>query len=220
MKIGSASPSTPAGLLLLPGMDGSGELWTPLLAALGNPDAQCVRYARDTGDYDALLARIELPRAPTTVLAESFGGPLAIRLASRSSHVRALVLVASFSMAPRRARWLAPLSGLGPHVPPRFVLRAALLGGERHHAIEDALVRAIGDVTPDAMRTRIREVARVDVRAELARLTIPVTWIHARRDRLLGAPPPGATHVIDGPHLLAQTRPAEVAAIVRAAIGA
>jgi hypothetical protein len=127
-----------------------------------------------------------------------------------------LALIASFAVAPMRARWLAPFAGLGPRVPPRFVIRAAMLGGERHPAIEDALVAAITAVSPRAMRDRIREVAHVDVRTTLARLEVPVTWIDAGRDHLLGARPKGQI-VIDGPHLLAQTRPNEVADAIRKA---
>lgn len=199
--------------VLLPGMDGSGALWGPLLAALDAQPSELVRYAPDEGRYDALLDAIPEPREPVTVIAESFGGPLAIRLAARSSNVKALVLIASFAVAPARARWLAPFVGMMPGRPPRMALRTMLLGGERHPEIEDALVAATAAVGARTMAARIREVARVDIRSELARLSIPITWIHARRDRLLGAPhAPG--HVIDGPHLLAQTRPREVAALL------
>lgn len=206
-----------ATLLLLPGMDGSGALWGPLRDALGEVgrDATSVRYPPSAGTYDEILPAIDERGAEQggghVVVAESFGGPLAIRLAARSPAVRALVLVASFARAPAAARVLGPLARLGPHVPPRALLRWAMLGGERHEAIEDALVRAIAAVEPRAMRRRIEEVARVDVRSELATLRIPVVWVHAARDRLLGRPPPSG-EVIDGPHLLAQTRPREIAA--------
>lgn len=200
--------------LLLPGMDGSGALWEPLLAELGETDVERVRYPTDVGAYGPLLDAIPPLTAPTRVIAESFGGPLAIRLAAREPDVTHLVLIASFARGPRLARWTRALSFLAPHPPPRFALRAAMLGGP--HPIEDDLVRAIAAVEPRAMRERLREVGRVDVRRELGALTIPVTWIHARRDRLLGSPPPGG-FVVDGPHLLAQTRPREVAAIIRAA---
>ena len=199
-------------MLLLPGMDGSGALWGPLVAELGGVEVERWRYPTNVGRYDELLDGIPRIEAPTIVVAESFGGPLAIRLAARDRGVRELVLIASFARGPRLARWTGALAALTPHPPPRYAVRAALLGGP--HPIEDALLAAIAAVEPAAMRTRIREVARVDVRRELASLRIPVTWIHATRDRLLGPPTPSSIP-IDGPHLLAQTRPREIAAILR-----
>jgi len=204
-------------LLLLPGMDGSGALWRPLLDALGDlaRDTELVRYPTNVGRYDALLEGIAKIESPTVVIAESFGGPLAIRLAARDANVRALVLIASFARGPRLARWMRPLVALAPHPPPRSLLRAAMLGGAP--SIEEALFDAIAAVDSAAMRARIREVASVDVRGVLSTLSIPILWIHASRDRLLGAPW-GRSIVIDGPHLLAQTRPREVAAAITDAL--
>lgn len=206
-------------LLFLPGMDGSGALWGPLLAALGEraQGAELVRYPANVGQYAVLLDRIAETREPTLVVAESFGGPLAIRLAARDANVRGLALIASFARGPRLVRWTRGLARLAPHSPPRVALRALMLGGA--DPIEGALADAIAAVEPAAMRTRIAEVARVDVRPELAALRIPITWLHAGRDRMLGRPEiPGTT--IDGPHLLAQTRPHEVASILRDLPGA
>jgi len=206
-------------LLFLPGTDGSGALWTPLLDALGDlaRDAEVVRYPTNVGRYDALLDGIAKLETPTVVIAESFGGPLAIRLAARDANVRALVLIASFARGPRLARWMRALVALAPHPPPRALLRMAMLGGA--DPIDGALVDAIAAVDASAMRERIREVASVDVREVLATLSIPITWIHASRDRLLGAPAAGSI-VIDGPHLLAQTRPREIADAITNALRA
>lgn len=207
-------------LLFLPGMDGSGALWGPLLDALGGAadGAELARYPTNVGRYDALLDAIATTREPTLVVAESFGGPLAIRLAARDASVSGLVLIASFARGPRLARWTSAFAGMAPHPPPRFALRAAMLGGHRLEPIERALADAIAAVEPAAMRTRIREVAHVDVRPELASLRIPIVWVDAARDRLLGAPEPsrdaGRVITIDGPHLLAQVRPREVAASI------
>jgi pimeloyl-ACP methyl ester carboxylesterase len=207
-------------LLFLPGMDGSGTLWGPLLDALGDAASGAVlaRYATNVGRYDELLDAIAPTREPTLVVAESFGGPLAIQLAARDANVSGLVLIASFARGPRRARWAGAFAGLAPHPPPRFALRALMLGGHPVETVERALVDAIAAVEPAAMRARIREVGRVDVRRELSALRIPIVWIDAARDRLLGAPQrargSGRVITIDGPHLLAQVRPHRVAAVV------
>jgi thioesterase domain-containing protein len=75
-------------LVLLPGMDGTGELFAPFLAALGPDQAVVVvRYPTDRElGYAELeqVARAALPvDQPFILLGESFSGPVAIcRLAA------------------------------------------------------------------------------------------------------------------------------------------
>ena len=69
-------------LVLLPGMDGTGELFSPLIKELG-PDIQTVviRYPDLPLDYAAheAFARARLPSTgPFVVLGESFSGPIEI----------------------------------------------------------------------------------------------------------------------------------------------
>ncbi len=204
-------------MLLLPGLDGTATLWRPLLDALGDAaaGAELTTYERGTSRYEALLAALPPMRAPSLVVAESFGGPLAIRLAARDPNVRALVLVASFAVGPPLAR-LAPLLRLAPR-PPSFALRLAMLGQDAPAARVRELSEAIAAVPRATIAARVAEVARVDVRAAARALAVPITWVVAARDHLVGPPRdvPGDVVTIDGPHLLAQTRPREVAAIVR-----
>ncbi len=74
-------------LALLPGMDGTGTMFSILSRVLPPRfEPRVIDYpARETLSYDALLARIEarLPTdQPYAVVAESFSEPLAIRLAA------------------------------------------------------------------------------------------------------------------------------------------
>ncbi|MFO0686563.1 MAG: alpha/beta hydrolase [Sandaracinus sp.] len=206
-------------MLLLPGLDGTATLWGPLLDALGE-DARGVELARydpAQSRYDALLEALAPRSEPALVVAESFGGPLAIRLAARDQRVRALVLVASFAVGPPLAS-LAPLIALAPR-PPSLALRLAMLGLAAPRERVRELAAAVRAVPRAVVAARVAEVARVDVRAELRALRIPITWIVATHDRLVPPPRdvPGDVVPIEGPHLLAQTRPHEVAAIARRA---
>ena len=74
-------------LVLLPGLNGTGDLFAPLLAKL--PDslsATVVRYpAAEPLDYlgHEAIARAALPTdRPFVLLGESFSGPIAIRIAA------------------------------------------------------------------------------------------------------------------------------------------
>lgn len=102
--------------LLLPGLDGTGELlrdFASRLAPLG--PVEILRYPGDRPrDYDALyseLAQTHIDR-DSVVLAESFAGPLGIALAARAAiPPRGLVLCASFAANPLPwLRRLAPLT--------------------------------------------------------------------------------------------------------------
>jgi pimeloyl-ACP methyl ester carboxylesterase len=95
-------------LMLLPGMDGTGMLFDPLRAELGNAvGTTVVRYpTHGPIGYDELasIARAALPSGPFVVLGESFSGPIAILLAaSRPAGLVGLVLACSFARNPRPA---------------------------------------------------------------------------------------------------------------------
>lgn len=94
-------------LVLLPGLDGTGTLFTPLLDHLAATPV-VASYPPEPLSYERLLAQVArlLPDGPFVILAESFSGPLAIRLAyRRPPGLQALVLVSSFPRFPW-GRWL------------------------------------------------------------------------------------------------------------------
>lgn len=195
-------------LLLLPGMDGTGLLFRALQQALPlDVRATVVEYPRDeTLGYDELLERIPIPSEPFVIVAESFSGPLAVRLAARElPNLRGLVLAATFVRSPRAIpRWaLSPLLFSVP--PPDAVLRWALMG----NADVSLLREAIRSVKPGVLAHRLREIAKVDVSDELRRCRVPMLEISASRDRLipraLSSEFPHIEHVeLDAPHLVLQ----------------
>ena len=123
-------PAEPLPVVLLPGLEGTGRLFARFLAAAtGALDLRVVRYPSDRVlRYAALmgLVRKQLPREERwALLAESFSGPLALRLAAEAPPgLGAVALAASFHRQPAR-RWLMVgaslvVGGGGPQwVPPR-----------------------------------------------------------------------------------------------------
>lgn len=191
--------------VLLPGLDGTGALFTPLLDHLpGSP--LVARYPPLAQGYDELVRQVApiLPAA-CVVVAESFSGPLGILLAARPE-VRALVLVSSFARFPY-ARWVR--GWVRPWLfrrVPVWALRWALGEGE-------GVARAIAGVPPEVLAFRVRELLRVDVREELRALTVPVLRLQGRDDRILRGAPEGVT-LVPGPHLLLQRHARECAGII------
>jgi len=217
-------------VVLLPGLDGSGRLFDPLLAALAaRPSRLAPRVLALPHDapraYDEYLAVVQeaLPRRGAfALLAESFSGPLAVRAAAgRPAGLTGLVLAATFLRRPL-APWLAPLSPLVgaplfslPLLPP--AVRWLLAGADAPDELVSAIRAAVADVPAAVLARRAREALAVDVRAALARTEVPLLLLSARRDRLLRpgmaeelleARPDAQTETVDGPHTILQARPA------------
>ena len=211
--------------LLLPGMDGTGALFEPLLQEL-SPELRprVVAYPTDVPlGYDALLETISIPEGRFAILAESFSGPLGIRLAARHpGQVSALVLVSSFVRCPSPLlRWLRPLLGsLTQVVPPDWALRASMLSADASPTAVDALRSALARVTPAVLATRLRAVAEVDVTRTWQTLALPVMLLAGTRDRLVGrsatreledSRPGTRIEWLEAPHLILQLAPREAA---------
>ncbi len=209
-------------ILLLPGMDGTGELFRFLIPHLpAGLRTQIVRYPTDSKlGYDELteLVLAQIPRDdPGIILGESFSGPVAIATAVRTSPL-ALVLVCSFARSPWPA--LRPLRSLVRWLPwPRRIARpltSMLLGREPDTAVRAALAAAIATVDAGTLNHRASQVLGVDARAALARVRCPILDLRATRDRVIPARSANevariATHAhavsLEGPHLLLQMQP-------------
>jgi pimeloyl-[acyl-carrier protein] methyl ester esterase len=210
-------------------MDGTGKLFEPFQRHLpAQLRTRSVSYPTDRAlGYDELLRTIEVPRASFAVVAESFSGPLGIRMAANhGSQVRALVLVATFVRPPFR---LAPSlrAFARPSVfalrPPDLALRWALLGMDADRDELDTLRSTMEGVDPAVLARRLAEILTVNVSAELERIRAPILCLVGRRDRLVGARatrqlrelrPDLEVAVIDAPHLVLQRMPAEAARVV------
>lgn len=211
-------------LLLLPGMDGTGELFAAFAREFTH--ATIIRYPTHLPlSVDELVERIELD-TPVTVIAESFSGAVGIRLAMKHpTLVRRLVLVGSFVAPPFGSGFLRLFGSLPFQVPPpRWALREWLVGDDASDELVTQVATAIGRVAPEVLAHRLASISRIDERASLRGLSMPVLTVSARQDRLVSSHDtaelrscaPNGTHLeLDGPHLLLQSRPREVAALIR-----
>ncbi len=218
--------------LLLPGLDGTGELlrdFADVLASLG--PVEILRYPGDRPrEYDALCDDLAA-QAPIdgncVLLAESFAGPLGIALAARATvPPRGLVLCASFAVSPLPwLRRLAPLTHWLPvHGVPRRLSDAFLLGRWATPRWSAKLDAAMRQVPAPVLRARLRAALCVDWRHELRALRCPVLYLQATADRVI--PPYAARCIvaqrpdlvrvrIDGPHFLLQAAPHEAVEAIR-----
>jgi len=219
-------------LVLLPGMDGTGEMFAPLIDELGaDIPTVIVRYPDLPLDYAAHeeFARARLPRTgPFVVLGESFSGPIAISLAAAAPDgMCGYVLCASFIRSPRTLlKALGPLIGLTTfnRLHPALA-QYFLMGGRGSPALMEMHQKILREVSNDALAARLRAISKVDVGAQLAKVRLPGLYLRGTADRLVPSTAAQAfartasnARVVDieGAHLLTQTNPAEAARALRA----
>jgi len=208
--------------ILLPGLDGSGRLFDRFLAELDDIDAVVVRYPDDpAADLDAYAkhAATAVGDAPRClVIAESFSGPVALRLQHLDARVEAIVLVASFVRRPHPLLCFLPVSmiaALARLAAFQPLLRIFCLGRDAPEESVVALRSVVRALPATVLSSRLALLRSLDESAALRSTRVRVLYLRARHDRLvrgsLSIDVSNATLfrevVIDGPHFLLQARP-------------
>lgn len=213
--------AAPPSWLLLPGLDGTGELFRWFLPYLHGQQVVVARYPPDPrwslADHVEYVAGLALGMPRCIVVAESFSGAVALRLRQHDARIAGIVLVASFARCPRRMLhllplWSAPLLRRLAASPP--LLRWFCLGRDAEAGRVATLAAVVAGLPPRLLAARLRLVRELDDRAVIMSADTPVLHLRARHDRLvriplLDGPHPSWLHEIDidGPHFLLQTRP-------------
>jgi pimeloyl-ACP methyl ester carboxylesterase len=212
-------------IVLLPGMDGSGELFRGLVGVLPPVlETETLWYPADRymnyGELAGTLRGAIPVDEPFVLVAESYGAPLAVLIASlEPPNLKGIVLSAGFVTSPLRGWRRTLLWDLAPllaHVSmPALVARYLLVGQEAPQALVELVTDAVSWVTPRVLGSRVREVLNLDVRAELAQVKVPVLYLQPTKDKLVDAGcvaemqavKAGRTVMIDSPHLVLQCEP-------------
>ncbi len=226
---GVATGSQSIRLVMLPGMDGTGQLFGPFLKAL--PPAispQVIAYPPDRPlTYEQLeeLAWQALPSGEAfALLGESYSGPIALRIAARKpTSLRAVVLAVSFAQPPRtKVAAIAARLGAGAFrvSPPDWLIRRLFLGPGAPAALVGEFKNVLRSVRPEVLATRLRDVLKVDALDALQECPYPLLAIAASDDRLV----PGKIYqsmtalccdmeltTLEGPHCLLLRNPGSVA---------
>ncbi len=222
-------------LVLLPGMDGTGRMFGPLLSALPQRvSTVVVAYPPDRPlGYAGLLplVRDAIPQdGPCILLGESFSGPLAL-MAARDGAVRGVILCASFieSPVPRFLSRLACLVNPATvRLVPWCIRRRAILRRNGSTATRALLETIRGSVSPAVMAARVRSILALDGAAALRACPVPILYLAAAHDtlvtrkslaRIVRIRPDADVVTINGPHLLLQEAPAAAAGAIVKFIG-
>jgi pimeloyl-[acyl-carrier protein] methyl ester esterase len=215
-------------LVLLPGMDGTGDLFAPLISALpDDTEYSIVSYSRTAcSSWEELMEVViqaSPPEKPITLVAESFSGPLAIMLASqRRLDIRGLVLCCSFASNPLPSwfRWL-PVPGFLLASMPGYFVRRFLVERSSPPELVSAIQDCVKSVSPRVLANRAKMILTVNVQEPLRKLKLPVMYLAGSQDRAISnrgwkqiqSQLPESTLVeLQGPHLLLQCSPASAVA--------
>jgi len=212
-------------LVLLPGLDGTGELFQPLLEQLpATIEPVVISYPPNEPLGYAELADLvfrKLPSgSPFVLLGESFSGPVSVLVASRRpAGLIGLILCASLVSAPRR--WPAALARFATlHLGAQLFGPLALMGRHKSQDLAVRMNKALAQVSDRVLRARLQSAASVDVAVELEALSIPTVYLRASKDSLLPKSAAelyartatrGKVEVIVGPHFLLQCVPSDAA---------
>lgn len=219
-------------LVLLPGMDGTGMLFQPLIRVLGeNIKINIVQYpCNEELSYNELCVFVKerLPRRQEFILvAESFSGPIAYRLATESiPNLKSIIFVASFLEAPRpillSVLKLLPLTFFFRIPIPDLITKQIFLGPNASPSLVKLFKEALGQVKPSVLAYRLRAIS--SLKASGPALQIPCCYIQAKSDMLVPVKsfqpferliPQIKVYRIEGPHFVIQANPESCARIIQ-----
>jgi len=216
--------------VLLPGLNGSENLFLPYLSLPGQSKTQVITYPQQ-GDqsYQALVpvVRALLPDEDFILVAESFGGPIAASLSKDNNpNLKGVVFVATFLSTSRRylhwmARWL-PFKRLVRLPSAKVFVRKFLLTDESDETLLELILQEVESLPQGLINERIQSI--LALRLGVLNTDLPVIYLSAGSDVLVPKSKLAEFQLyysnltvkhLDGPHCLIQTHPEGVEQIVR-----
>ncbi|NWK54553.1 alpha/beta hydrolase [Verrucomicrobiaceae bacterium N1E253] len=207
----------------LPGLHGTGDLYSSVRAHLPEGiNAEFINLPRSGKQtYPALASWLDgsLAKGQARLwIAESFSGPLALRMAAlRPEESSGVVLAASFCDTPLNPGYaMLPLRPLFMVSPPRHALKHYLIGDDASAAELAELRSVIRQIPSGTLAKRVRSVLSLDESDNPDLSDTPMLILQAQSDnlvpweaqsRLLTSYPKASVHWIESPHLVFQREP-------------
>ncbi len=218
-------------LVLIPGLDGTGEFFKPFLDVYGRQSAQIIPLPQSGPQDYASLTEYVAQRLPEdqdyVLLAESFGGPIGANLALRGlRRLKGVIFVATFLSPP--PWWLTtlglmlPLQTMMPTRAGTLLLRWLLAGAQASAEYMSWVRSVVGGVPAAIIKARIRALR--GLRRQQGKTAVPALYLHARQDHMIPARKYAEFNrhfsdiklfKIDGPHLILPARAGDCAQIIR-----
>lgn len=220
-------------LVLLPGMDGTGIFFGPLLANIQSVEAVVLPLPNEGAqDYKSLAEYIlkRLPDEDFILVAESFSGGIAALLSQLPlPYLKGIIFVASFLSAPKKLlvhfASLLPIRQLA-HLPlSGIAYRLLFLGKDAGNKEIELFRRAINAVPAHALKLRLKVIAQTKYSG--FKSAVPAVYICAANDMLVN-PQKRLEFVraysditfaqLEGPHFILQAKPKQGATAITEAV--
>ncbi len=218
-------------LVLLPGLDGTGELFIPLIEALPSfIKTQIITYDPNKEQtYKELVEYVisSLPQEEFALLGESFSGPIAYQVAlTQPKQLKSLILVATFLENPRPLLLkFIPNSRVLALPIPTILSRIFFLGFSVKIETIELFKRAIKTVSPKVIAYRLKEIAQLELSGQ--NIKLKTIYIQASNDKLVPAKSLKNwqkvcnninVFKVTGEHLILQANPIKCAEIITEAV--
>ncbi len=183
-------------LVLVPGLDGTGDLFKPFLKVLPKElNTLIIRYPKDkvlTFEEIVAVVNNQIPKNKTIlILAESFAGPVVLNLLRNYKFdVKNIIFCTTFSISPRKKLLkllrVIPLIFLLHLSIPNLILKYFCVGKDASEELTILVKEAIKIVNPEVLASRLRMLVDIDERNSLNRLSsIDCCYIQALEDKLI-----------------------------------
>lgn len=212
--------------MLLPGMDGTGKLFEPLLQIIPEEfQTKAVAYPeslKSFGEYVQFASDQLGTTGEALLVAESFSGPIAIAvLRNPPPNLRAIVLVATFTTPPhallRHLSMMTPYSLIRAFTP--SAIRLFCANGNAHAEVAQYAADVVKYLPIEVLRERLKLLSQFpsDLKRVLEQSSLPILILEPTHDRLVpksslisvGLRSSAKVKKIAGPHFLLQCCPQE-----------
>ncbi len=214
-------------IVLLPGLDGTGKLFTPLIEELDSSiEIQIINYdTQKKQSYQELFNYVmdNLPSDNFILVAESFSGFIAYQIGLKKlDNLKHIVLVATFLQNPRPILLkLIPNSYILSLSIPKIVIKMFFLGFSTNNKTIELFQETIKTVSHEVLYFRLQEIKNLKLIKK--KIKTPMTYIQANDDQLVlkrslkdweNISHTLKVHHVDGKHFILQSNPKRCAKII------
>ncbi|PCJ32936.1 MAG: hypothetical protein COA90_01505 [Gammaproteobacteria bacterium] len=203
-------------------MDGTGELFQPLLALLpDNIDAQVISLnSLPSQQPETLSSQVAkfVGDDEVIILAESYSGFIAYNLCLNPDlNIKHVFFAASFLSSPSRLivlRHLVPLSIIRSSLIPKRLLNIILFGFNAHSGLVELFLTSLQSVSNSSLKHRLNYISNMVEPTQ--QIAVPCTYIQASNDYLVSNRSVNAFKALcttlniietDGGHFIVQSNP-------------
>ena len=181
-------------IVILPGLDGTGKMLSAFVEKLETSHStKVMRYPTNEALSYSELTDFVLNQLPTDepyiIIAESFSGPVAVKLAMQTSNrLKGIIFAASFlknpTFIPKQFGALSKALPLKSSIALKLA-RPFTFGKWTSKSLQLLLINALKGVSHSVLAHRLKQVMAADELSAFSRLTLPMLYLRPTADNLV-----------------------------------